>query len=133
MTHKMALGAVPLLHCHTDSAAGPSGRAISHGAAIGAPDRMHPARQPRRSALSWIGPGQCSQFVSATLPSEFARFARKFKQLVFCVGSFVSKSGFFCSPFLSVALMASAQSQPAHSWFPLKITPTGRAGASAFS
>jgi hypothetical protein len=37
----------------------------------------------------------------------------------------VFKSGIFFSAFLSIALTASPQNQPARSWFPLKPTPTG--------
>ena len=44
-------------HCHTDSAAVPSGRAIPHCAAIGAPTGRHPARQPLKLRLGsdWAG------------------------------------------------------------------------------
>jgi len=47
----MALCAIPLLRCHTDSFAVPGDRATARGAAIGAPVCRHPARQRRRSAV----------------------------------------------------------------------------------
>ncbi len=57
MTHKVALCAIPLLHCHTDSFAVPGDRATARGAAIVAPACRHPSRQRRRSAVlkSWSG------------------------------------------------------------------------------
>ena len=44
---------------------------------------------------------------------------------VFCEGGFVFKSGFFCSPFLSIALMASANTPARPSRLLLKSTSTG--------
>jgi len=43
----------------------------------------------------------------------------------FVKGASFSMPAFSASAFLSVALMASAQSQPARSWFPPRIPPTG--------
>jgi len=50
MTHNMALCAIPLPHCHTDSFAVPGDRATARGAAIIEPACRHPSRQLRRSA-----------------------------------------------------------------------------------
>ena len=75
MTHNMALCAIPLLHCHTDSFAVPGDRATARGAAIGAPACRHPSRQRRRSAVlkKWSGrlsPGpRPSPRCSSPLPS----------------------------------------------------------------
>ena len=117
--YNCVLCSIRRLHCHTDSAAVPSGRAIPHGAAIGAPACRHPARQLRRSAGLVIGSG-------LGLGNYLARCARKTAGVLF--KSFFPDLGVSC---LSPSLRRHNTSLPARGAL-RGFLPRGKAGGSAF-
>ncbi len=65
LRYNCVLCSIRRLPCHPDSSGVPAGRAIPHGAAIGAPTRRHPARQLRRYAVLKVWSGRLASMLAS--------------------------------------------------------------------